>query len=115
MAKRGPQPRDRYLVDLRRAFARSRCQAKYRGEAWQLTWEDWQDFWPREFWSLRGRHQGCLCVTRLDRTLPWSRENCCRMDRIDAVKIGRLHQCGWPVPEHLWQSAITLDSRSSYV
>ena len=101
--------KDPFYVSQRQAFARARSQASFRGEPWTLTFEDWQDFWPPGIWELRGRGPGCLCLTRLDLARPWSRKNCCRMDRLDAVRIGRKRSSGLPLDQSLWNSAVYLN------
>ncbi len=102
--------KDPFYVLQRQAWARARSQASFRGEPWTLTFEDWQEFWPREFWDQRGRGPGCLCLTRINVDLPWSRTNCCRMDRLDAVRIGRLRHTrpDRHLDPSLWRTAVYL-------
>lgn len=57
------------------AFGRARCQARFRGEPWTLTFEDWEEIW-RDRWHLRGRASGDLCLSRCDYRQGWSVENC---------------------------------------
>lgn len=77
---RGPRPNVwRSGPDLERhdqyiSWGRSRAQAHYRGETWQLTYEEYCDIWG-DRWCQRGRQGTSLCLTRLDPSRPWSREN----------------------------------------
>ena len=76
-------------VNRRRAYARSRCQADFRGEAWDLTFSEWCEFWPTpEEFARRGRHSDSLCLTRRDWTLPWNRTNTVKLPRPAQVAIG---------------------------
>lgn len=57
------------------AFLRMRCQARYRKEPWDLSFEDFQTLWDGH-WTARGRGSTDYCLTRKDRTQPWSLANC---------------------------------------
>lgn len=70
------------------AFVRSRAQADYRGEIWELTYEDWSEFWPDpETFERRGRSSDSLCLTRYDEELPWTRSNTVQLSRRDCLTI----------------------------
>lgn len=57
-----------------RAWVQTRNQAQWRGEIWQITFEQWQHIWAGR-WDLRGRTSSSLCITRRDMSLPWSVKN----------------------------------------
>ena len=71
--KTGPDPitHDKYY-----AYLKHKAQAKYRGEAYDLTWEDWTEFWEGDRWFQRGRKGEDLCLRQIDQSLGWSRDNC---------------------------------------
>lgn len=69
-------------------FLRSRSQAVYRQETWELSFQDWCDFWnTEELWRQRGRSRSSLCLVRIDNEQPWSRSNCCLLPRINQLII----------------------------
>lgn len=45
------------------AWQKHRAQAKFRGEDYSLTWEQWQTIWPTELFLKRGRGVDDLCVS----------------------------------------------------
>lgn len=69
--KSGPNPDQhrRYL-----AFVQQRNQARWRGEVWQLTFEQWLALWGDRF-DRRGRRTWDLCLTRRDYHQPWTLDN----------------------------------------
>lgn len=84
------------------AFTRSRCQAQFRGEAWTLTWTEFQQFWnSRTLWARRGRSIDDLVLTRLDWEGPWSRDNCCIITRGDHLIFNAKHRSGQDISELL--------------
>lgn len=111
--RRRPQRRrsgkDPFLVSLRLGWCRSTCQARFRGESWQLTWAQWQQFWPPAAWAQRGRYAGNLCLTRRDPDKPWDSDNTVRMERVDAVHVARSRAAGNEIPARLWSTAVTLE------
>lgn len=56
------------------AWHRMRAQAAYRGEDWDLTFEQFQEIWSTH-WHQRGRGSDDYCLTRTDYTQPWSPDN----------------------------------------
>lgn len=58
------------------AYLKHRCQARYRGERYQLTWTQWQRLWPQELWHRRGRGPRSLRLTQKNSKLGWSLRNC---------------------------------------
>lgn len=76
------------------AFLRQRAQANYRGEGWEITIEEYFDFWTDEQWQMRGRGQQDLCMVRKDVEKPWSIDNCAivfRYQQLVRYKKPRIH------------------------
>jgi len=66
---------DRVIEEQKRlTFQRWKAQAKMRGEAVELTLDDWHTVWG-DLWFQRGRGIDDYCLTRKDWNLPWSRDN----------------------------------------
>ena len=77
-----------------RAFIQCRAQANYRGEGWELEFDQYQAAWGDQ-WSQRGRCRDDVCMTRCDPTQPWSEHNVhviTRQQHADLQGIGRR---GW--------------------
>jgi len=53
----------------------ARCQARFRGEAWELSLQDWFKIWEHA-WPLRGRQAHSVNLFRINTLEPWSRSNC---------------------------------------
>ena len=100
---------DRYPVETLKGFSRARAQAHFRGETWNLTIEDWRDFWTRERWPDRGRTAGSICLTRRRIELPWSRTNCCLVERFDAIRVAKAKQAGREPDPDIWLNAVYLE------
>lgn len=85
---RGPRPErwktgpDEQLHVQYRAWLQQRNQARWRGETWHLTWEQWLDLWGDRF-HLRGRRSADLCLTRIRYDQPWQVGNCDIITRHD--------------------------------
>tara|TARA_R110000868_G_scaffold204196_1_gene452221 strand:+ start:1718 stop:2065 length:348 start_codon:yes stop_codon:yes gene_type:complete len=58
------------------AWHRQRAQANYRDEGWldEFDFASWQQRWG-DLFAQRGRGAHQLCMSRLDRDLPWSFDN----------------------------------------
>lgn len=69
--KSGPDPAAHAQYE---AWNQARTQARFRGEAWNMSWPDWQVFWT-DRWHLRGRTSNCSMITRRDSGQAWSLEN----------------------------------------
>jgi hypothetical protein len=79
---------DEFFHKRRLAWLRSRCQAHYRGEDWQLSFEEFCDIWSSpELFEQRGRKRNCLVLIRMNPLLAWSRANCCIVSRTQQIKI----------------------------
>ncbi len=55
-------------------WSRMKAQANYRGEVWDITWEEYQNLWEGR-WHLRGVHKGSLGMSRRDWQGPWTLDN----------------------------------------
>lgn len=71
--KSGPDPVDhRLYTDCQRA----RAQAKYRGEDWQITEEQYVALWrTNDNYLNKGRHKDAVCLTRIDPDSAWTIDN----------------------------------------
>ena len=67
------------------SWGRSRAQAHYRGEVWNLTFAQYQQLW-KDCWHLRGRKGHDLCLTRINSAMPWSMENSTVKNRIEVLR-----------------------------
>jgi hypothetical protein len=78
---------NKFTNDRRLAWVRSKAQAEFRGELWNLSWEEFCHFWSNEeLWKRRGRHNEDLVLTRYDIDGVWDRTNCCIITRYDHLR-----------------------------
>ena len=68
----GPDPMRHRMYD---PFCKSKAQAMYRQEGWDMTFDEFAELW-QDLWTSRGRDGPDLCMTRIDIEKPWSRANC---------------------------------------
>jgi hypothetical protein len=98
--KKGQQKmfKDKFDQSRRLAWIRSKCQANFRGELWNLTWEEFCHFWSDlKLWRQRGRAEQDLVLTRYDPEGAWDRDNCCIINRKAQLTIGIKRK--WNLPE----------------
>lgn len=78
----GPDPvrHSKYIPWLR-----ARGQARFRGEEYPMTFEEFCDLWTDQLWSQRGRGSESLGMTRRDLDGPWTVENCVIVTRREQV------------------------------
>jgi hypothetical protein len=69
--KTGPDPERHRRYDI---WLQQRNQAEWRGEEWDLSFEQWLVLWEPD-WHLRGRERGCKCMTRINWDEAWSADN----------------------------------------
>jgi hypothetical protein len=62
--------RDRYY-----AWLKHKAQAKFRGEEYDLTAQQWADLWSHDLWMNRGRAVGCNMLIRIDNLGAWTWNN----------------------------------------
>jgi len=73
-----------HIKPLRRAYTVARCQAAYRGELWDLTWNQWLKLWlADDNYRFKGRGALDLALVRKDYRLTWTLKN---------VQIEQRHQ-----------------------
>lgn len=58
------------------AYLKHKSQARWRGEDYSLTWDDWNSIWTDELWAQRGRSRHSMILTRCHFGTGWHRENC---------------------------------------
>jgi len=56
------------------AWRQQKNQAQYRGEEWEIDFEDFILIWGTN-WENRGRRVDQMCMTRIDPEKPWVNEN----------------------------------------
>ena len=79
---------DQFTHDRRRAWLRGRCQAVYREEGWDISFEDFCAIWHKsELFYRRGTGRDSVVLTRRDIELPWSRINCVIVTKLTQMKI----------------------------
>lgn len=82
----GPRPHtwvtgpDKEHHDKYIAWQRARAQAVYRGEDWQITFQDWVELWGKQ-WHRRGRGADCLMLMKRRWAEPWTKRNAHLVDR----------------------------------
>jgi len=70
--KHGPDP---VRQAQQRAYSVMRCQARYRGEPFHLTFRQYVRLWTPH-WSRRGRGPFAVNLTRVNPRGPWAVGNC---------------------------------------
>jgi len=89
-----------------KAFIRSKCQADYRGEPWELTLPQYCTFWKtEERWKQRGRHSEDLVLTRKDVEKPWNTTNCVIITRMAHLQAKSARDNGYEY-SHFYKDAI---------
>lgn len=70
--QRFPDPliRKKYLP-----FLHMQGQARFRGEAWTLTFAEFLELWTEDLWQQRGRSTNSLCLSRKDQQGAWNKDN----------------------------------------
>lgn len=73
------------------SWQRAKAQARFRGEPFLLTFEDFQTKWLG-YWELRGRGSDDWCLTREDPDGAWEKSNCEVIPRVEHLKRQRLYK-----------------------
>jgi len=76
----GEIPHQQYI-----AWQRMSCQARFRDEPWDLSFEEFQAVW-QPYWHLRGRSVISYCLTREDPELGWTKDNVICIQRIEHLR-----------------------------
>jgi len=61
--------------DKHYGYLKHKAQARYRGEDYSLTLEDWMTMWTDELWLQRGRTSDSYCLQQIDAEQGWSVDN----------------------------------------
>lgn len=61
--------------DIHHGFLKHRAQAKFRGEHYELTLEQWQDLWTLDRWMQRGKTGDSLVLTQIEPGEGWTISN----------------------------------------
>lgn len=86
------------------AWLQMKAQASYRGESWQLTFEDFQWLW-QDHWHLKGRASNQYCLTRTDPKGAWHRNNVTCTLRLDHIRRQRLYKKLENQEKRKWQTS----------
>ena len=72
---------------------RNRAQAKYRGQEWNISVEEFIELWMEDDrYKHRGRDTNSLCMTRIDKHKPWQPDNVyfpTRREHFQAIYTGK--------------------------
>ena len=80
---------DEYRHSMYQPWLKARAQANFRGEDWQLSFDDFYNLWNGH-WHLRGRKRESLCMSRRVSDGAWSVENTILMTILEhRGKLGR--------------------------
>ena len=63
------------LRDKNTAFLKMRCQARFRGEPWKITFHEIDKIWDDNSWARKGPKGWNLCMSRIDPKKSWSKNN----------------------------------------
>jgi len=92
---------DPFKHELWYSFLKHRAQARFRGETYRLTWQNWQQIWTPALWAKRGRKPHSLRLTQKNSKLGWSFKNCevvehsSHMKKINLARIeAKKHNAG---------------------
>lgn len=86
--KCGPDP---YKHSMYIPFLKIRAQAKYRGEEFDLEFEDFFQLW-NGFWEQRGRDRDALVMTRIEWQDPWHKDNITLITRTEQCQKQALYK-----------------------
>jgi len=73
---------DEQVHKMYQPWLTSRAQANFRGEGFDLTFEQWCAVWGPH-WDRRGRKPQDVCMTRSNIDLPWTYSNVIIIERKD--------------------------------
>lgn len=79
---------DDFTNQRRLAWIRSKCQAQYRQEQWNLSFDEFCAIWSTpELFVQRGRGRNDLVLVRYHNNQAWSLANCRIITRHNQLKI----------------------------
>lgn len=82
---------DKQLHDMYTPWMKARAQAHFRGEDWELTFDDWVELW-KDNWLERGRARDAKCMSRRDPDGAWSPANTIVITRHEHLKLQAEHR-----------------------
>ncbi|CAB4165976.1 hypothetical protein UFOVP849_8 [uncultured Caudovirales phage] len=81
----GPDPEEHRKY---RVFIQQKNQAQWRGEGWDITFDQWKQLWDQSGqWHNRGRSRDCYCMTRRNVELTWTPDNVMIITREEHSRI----------------------------
>jgi hypothetical protein len=95
-------PNDKIRTDKHRGFLRARAQWNFRNEGCEISTEQWQDIWPDDLWSQRGRGPGNICIIRDDPKEIWSVLNIMIVTRRLQLIIQKYPVDMYQMPNGVW-------------
>jgi hypothetical protein len=87
--KHGPDP---FVHESYYAYLKHRSQANFRGEEYELTFEDWHSQWTEETFAQRGRAIDSLVLTRVDWEAAWELDNIQVVEKSQHLKLAGKHR-----------------------
>lgn len=90
MAVKKPRPHiwisgpDEFKHSMYTPWLRSKAQAKFRKEEWNLTFDQFYDIW-KNHWTRRGRSPSDLSMMRIDPKHPWASNNIIILPRNEQI------------------------------
>lgn len=96
------------------AWRQQKNQAQWRGEEWDLSFEDWVALWG-DLWPLRGRLVTDYCMTRQDWEGAWTRTNAHVITRSEHARMqGHAMAAGWVSPARSrWRASKGIERKRS--
>lgn len=94
---KGRHYKDQFTWERRLAWVRSKSQAEFRGEIWNLSFAEFcHGFWnTEERWQQRGRKTNDLVLTRYNHEAAWDKNNCCLITRVKHIRAKNRRQAGY--------------------
>ena len=93
----GPRPHvwkvgpDEFRHSIYHPWQMSKAQAVFRGEVWNLEFEDYFDMW-KDLWEHRGRGSDDYCQSRIDPNGPWDKKNTVIITRKQHLQNQRINK-----------------------
>tara|TARA_X000001382_G_C3169195_1_gene178909 strand:- start:15 stop:401 length:387 start_codon:yes stop_codon:yes gene_type:complete len=92
-------------------FLRHRCQAKYRGEAYELTYEQYLTAWyDSGQWQRAGVRKNSYQMKRLDASKPWHKDNVTMVQHHWRLVGKPIHQLTYSVHRYADEDLVKKDS-----